>query len=235
MNLLKSQMIKSSASCIYLFIHPLPFQIQYLKQHLDFWNQKEGDLKYREKWKQEVSFTNEGKEQQLNKENMLNKEFGEDSVRARQDECETLKKEICETLKCLDRERSRYHEMKEKHKVKLCRAKQKFHDETTWRDDKIKGLERQLSLCSLSLTKEKELVVSITAENEKLLSGRTRLLQQLDEDEHSKKDTNLTAALSKCRVDFLEVENRKLEEKIIHMSNQLTVLERARQSQQSRC
>ncbi len=43
--------------------------------------------------------------------------------------------------------------MKEKHKVKLCQAKQKFDDETTWRDEKIKNLERELSLCSHSLAK----------------------------------------------------------------------------------
>ncbi|XP_067360916.1 coiled-coil domain-containing protein 30 isoform X3 [Channa argus] len=70
-----------------------------------------------------------------------------------QDECETLKKEICETLKCLDKERSKNHEMKEKHKAKLCRSKLKFNNETTWRDDKIKSLERELSLCSHSLSK----------------------------------------------------------------------------------
>lgn len=48
---------------------------------------------------------------------------------------------------------SKYHEMKEKHKAKLCQAKQKFDNETTWRDEKIKNLERKLSLCSHSLAK----------------------------------------------------------------------------------
>lgn len=48
---------------------------------------------------------------------------------------------------------SKYHEMKEKHKTKLCRAKQKCDDETTWRDEKIKNLERELSLCSHSVLK----------------------------------------------------------------------------------
>lgn len=45
--------------------------------------------------------------------------------------------------------------MKEKHKAKLCQAKQKLDDETTWRDEKIKSLERELSLCSHSLAKVK--------------------------------------------------------------------------------
>ncbi|XP_034387793.1 coiled-coil domain-containing protein 30 [Cyclopterus lumpus] len=152
---------------------------------------------------------------------------------ASQDECETLKKEICETLKCLDKERSKYHEVKEKHKAKLCRAKHKCDEESMWRDEKIKNLERQLSLCSHSLSKEKELIISITVENEKLLVERRRLLQQLNEEEHNKKDSNLTASLSKCRVDFLEMENKKLGNKILHMSNQIAVLERALQNMQS--
>ncbi|XP_072238041.1 uncharacterized protein [Leuresthes tenuis] len=70
-----------------------------------------------------------------------------------QNNWETVKKEICETLKCLDKERGKYHNMKEKHKEKLSRAKQKFDDETTWRDERIKSLERELSLCSHSLAK----------------------------------------------------------------------------------
>lgn len=149
-----------------------------------------------------------------------------------QDECEALKKEICETLKCLDEERSKFHKMKQKHKAKLCRAKQKFEYETAWRDEKIKCLQRELSLCSHSLAKEKELVISITVENEKLLSKRRKLLQQLNEEEHNKKDSNLKASLSKCRVEFLEMENKKLGSQIFQMSNQLAVLERSLQNTQ---
>ncbi|XP_030277470.1 coiled-coil domain-containing protein 30 [Sparus aurata] len=150
-----------------------------------------------------------------------------------QDKYETLKMEICETLKSLDKERSKYHEMKEKHKAKLCRAKQKFDDETSCRDEKIKNLERELSLSSHSLAKEKELYMSVTVENDKLLGERRRLLEQLNEEEHNKKDSNLTATLSKCRVDFLEMENKKLGNKILHMSSQQAVLERSLQNMQS--
>ncbi|XP_035760215.1 coiled-coil domain-containing protein 30 isoform X2 [Neolamprologus brichardi] len=142
-----------------------------------------------------------------------------------QEECEALKREICETLKCIDEERSKFHEMKQKHKAKLSRAKQKFEDETTWRDEKIKSLERELSLCCHSVAKEKELVISITVENEKLLSERRKLLQQLNEEEHKKEDSCLKASLSKCRVELLELENKKLGNQISQMSNQLAVLE----------
>ena len=49
------------------------------------------------------------------------------------------------------------------------------------------------------LFQEKELTMSITMENEKLLVERRKLLQQLNEEEHNKKDSHLTASLSKCR------------------------------------
>lgn len=48
---------------------------------------------------------------------------------------------------------SKYHEMREKHKVKLCRTKQRFEEEMAWRNEKISSLERELSLCSHSLAK----------------------------------------------------------------------------------
>ncbi|KAG7244735.1 hypothetical protein INR49_029754 [Caranx melampygus] len=203
------------------------------------WKQKKADMQHRDytQWWLGHSAGAKELETHMYKENQL-MEYPDHHEAVRtllsiQDESETLKKEICETLKSLDRERSKYHEMKEKHKAKLCWAKQKFDDETTWRDEKIKCLERELSLCSHSVVKEKELVASITAENEKLLGERTKLLQQLNEEEHNKKDSNLTAALFKCRVDFLEMENKKLGNKILHMSSQLAVLERTLQNMQS--
>ncbi|XP_078104911.1 coiled-coil domain-containing protein 30 isoform X2 [Sander vitreus] len=210
-------------------------------QDQKLWKQKEADLQHCENTHCHLKDDKELQTQlQLlqNKENTLRKECRhcQEAVKTlltTQEECETLKKEICETLKCLDKERSKYHEMKEKHKAKLCRAKQKCNGETTWRDKKIKTLERELSFCSHSVAKEKELTISITAENEKLLVERRRLLQQLNEEEHNKKDSNLTASLSQCRVDFLEMENKKLGNKILNMSKQLAVLERALQNMQS--
>lgn len=52
---------------------------------------------------------------------------------------------------------------------------------------------------TLFLSQEKELYMSVTVENDKLLGERRRLLEQLNEEEHNKKDSNLTATLSKCR------------------------------------
>ncbi|KAF3856173.1 hypothetical protein F7725_016896, partial [Dissostichus mawsoni] len=202
---------------------------------------KEADSQHSENTDRQVKDDKELQTQQLllpNKENTLLKESldYQDTVKAlldSRDECETLKKEICDTLKCLDKERSKKHEMKEKHKVRLCQAKQTCGHETMWRDEKIKSLQRELSLCSHSVAKEKELITRITVENEKLLVERRRLLQQLNEEEHTKKDSYLTASLSKCRVDFLEMENKKLGNRILHMTNQLAVLERSLQNMRS--
>ncbi|KAM6927210.1 uncharacterized protein FYW49_003407 [Xenentodon cancila] len=121
------------------------------------------------------------------------------SLLSTQNQCETLKTEICDMLECVDKLRSKYHNMKEKHKEKLGRAKRKLDEETMWRDERIKSLERELSLCSHSLAKEKEFVVCITLENENLLCERRKLLQQLNEDEHSRRDSNVTLSLSKSR------------------------------------
>ncbi|XP_053724981.1 myosin-7B isoform X2 [Synchiropus splendidus] len=145
---------------------------------------------------------------------------------ATREECESLKREICQTLQSLDKERSKYHEKTEKHKVKLSRLMQKTDEDTRWRDEKIERLEREASLCSHSLVKEKELVTSITMENEKLLEERRRLLQQLSEEQHNSSDSQQAAALAKRRVDFLELENKNLGKKILHMSDQLSALER---------
>ncbi|XP_073324890.1 uncharacterized protein [Pagrus major] len=236
-------------------IHSLKHQLDNSQKELDNLIStictKENNLRDQKNWKQkEVEHCEntycllEDKELQTqlqllqNKENTVPKECTncQETVHTlleTQDKYETLKMEICETLKSLDKERSKYHEMKEKHKAKLCRAKQKFDDETSWRDEKIKNLERELSLSSHSLAKEKELYMSITVENDKLLVERRRLLEQLSEEEHNKKDSNLSATLSKCRVDFLEMENKKLGNKILYMSNQLAVLERSLQNKQS--
>ncbi|XP_023810633.1 coiled-coil domain-containing protein 30-like isoform X2 [Oryzias latipes] len=135
-------------------------------------------------------------------------------------ECETLKKEICETLQCLDKQRSKYHTAREKHKERLRLAKQVFDDETKWRDERIKSLEHDLSLCSHSLAKEREFVLCISLQNEKLLVEKRELLEELTEEEH-KKNTKLTAALSKSRVDFLEMENKEMGHRIAHPSNHL--------------
>ncbi|XP_038125305.1 coiled-coil domain-containing protein 30 isoform X3 [Cyprinodon tularosa] len=149
-----------------------------------------------------------------------------------QDEHENLQREICEALNCVDEERSKYHNMKDKFMEKLCRAKQKLDEETVWRDKRISNLERELSLCYHSMKKEKEVVKCVTTENEKLLSERRKLLQQLSEEEDNMKNLKLTASLTKTRVEYLETENKNLGNKMLQMSNLIATLERRLQNMQ---
>lgn len=49
------------------------------------------------------------------------------------------------------------------------------------------------------LFQEKELVVSMTVENEKLLVERRRLFQQMNDEEVGQKESHLTASLAQSR------------------------------------
>ncbi|XP_029948687.1 coiled-coil domain-containing protein 30 isoform X1 [Salarias fasciatus] len=245
-----AELIQSSQTCRDLQNTVRSLQQQLENSHNDLENlitkvcTRENGLHNQKMWKQQTADSRlcedfcKLKNEELNEENKQQKERLEDQEAVKtlwstRDECETLKEEICETLKHLDKEQSKYHEMKERHKAKLCRAKQKFSDVTALHNEKINRLQRELSLCSHSLAKEKELVKSMNAENEKLLSERRRLIQQLDEEEHSKKDLQLSAGLSRRRVDFLEVENKKLGNKVLQLSDQLGVLQRSQQNRRS--
>ncbi|XP_017264236.1 coiled-coil domain-containing protein 30 isoform X1 [Kryptolebias marmoratus] len=106
----------------------------------------------------EISFMTKELQTQLCRENTVVKECPDckesrKTLLSAQNECETLKNEICETLKRLDSERSKYHNRKEKHKEQLCQARQKIDYETMRCDEKTKALQRELSLCSHSLAK----------------------------------------------------------------------------------
>lgn len=139
------------------------------------------------------------------------------------DEYSFLKKELCESLKCLNQERRKYQEMKERLKLKLVLAKQKLEHETRWRDEKMEDLEKELFLCSFALTKEKELTTTVTMENDKLLVERKRLLQQqLNQELYNKKNSN---SIFQCRIEDLEMENRKLHNKILDLSSQVLSME----------
>ncbi|MEQ2261165.1 hypothetical protein XENORESO_006636, partial [Xenotaenia resolanae] len=80
---------------------------------------------------------------------------------------------------------------------------------------------------------EKEVVECITMENERLLTERRELLQQLSEEEDNMKNSKLTACLSKSRVEYLEAENKTLGNKMLQMSHQIATLERRLQNMQS--
>ncbi|XP_056130964.1 coiled-coil domain-containing protein 30 [Lampris incognitus] len=151
---------------------------------------------------------------------------------ASQDECEKLKEEICDALKCLDQQRRKYLKLNEKYKARLHRAKQKFDDEIKWRDEKIDLLAREWSLSTHSSEQMKDQVTNMAAANDSLLCEKRELLEQLSKDEQQKKDSISAACLSKHRVDYLETENNALMDKTLQLTNQLAALERRLQKTQ---
>ncbi|NWZ71541.1 CCD30 protein, partial [Acrocephalus arundinaceus] len=77
----------------------------------------------------------------------------------------------------------KYNEMQLRHKDKIRRAKETFIHEVKQRDSRIKQLENELSESKLQVEKGKVLIAQITAENEKLLQERRRLLQKISDQE----------------------------------------------------
>ncbi|NXD30957.1 CCD30 protein, partial [Spelaeornis formosus] len=77
----------------------------------------------------------------------------------------------------------KYNEMQLRHKDKIRRAKETFIHEVKQRDSRIKQLENELSESKLQVEKGKMLIAQITAENEKLLQERRRLLQKISDQE----------------------------------------------------
>ncbi|NXH86120.1 CCD30 protein, partial [Edolisoma coerulescens] len=77
----------------------------------------------------------------------------------------------------------KYNEMQLRHKDKIRRAKETFIHEVKQRDSRIKQLENELSESKLQAEKGKVMIAQITAENEKLLQERRRLLQRISDQE----------------------------------------------------
>ncbi|KAM8796378.1 coiled-coil domain-containing protein 30, partial [Eudromia elegans] len=94
----------------------------------------------------------------------------------------------------------KYNEMQLRHKDKIRRAKETFIHEVKQRDTKIKQLENELSESKLQVEKGKVLIAQITAENEKLLQERKRLLQKVSDEEDTPWSNKSTIATLQSRV-----------------------------------
>ncbi|XP_066190612.1 coiled-coil domain-containing protein 30 [Sylvia atricapilla] len=103
----------------------------------------------------------------------------------------------------------KYNEMQLRHKDKIRRAKETFIHEVKQRDSRIKQLENELSESKLQVEKGKVLIAQITAENEKLLQERRRLLQKI-----SDQDSSPWSLQSGSRGKILEEENARLQDKL---------------------
>ncbi|XP_072773420.1 coiled-coil domain-containing protein 30 isoform X5 [Taeniopygia guttata] len=108
----------------------------------------------------------------------------------------------------------KYNEMQLRHKDRIRRAKETFIHEVKQRDSRIKQLENELSESKLQVEKGKMLIAQITAENEKLLQERRRLLQKISDQEESTWSLRSGIPSLQSRGKILEEENARLQDKL---------------------
>uniref|UniRef100_A0A8C0UR89 Coiled-coil domain containing 30 n=1 Tax=Cyanistes caeruleus TaxID=156563 RepID=A0A8C0UR89_CYACU len=108
----------------------------------------------------------------------------------------------------------KYNEMQLRHKDKIRRAKETFIHEVKQRDSRIKQLENELSELKLQVEKGKVLISQITAENEKLLQERRRLLQKISDQEESPWSLWSGIPSLQSRGKILEETNARLQDKL---------------------
>ncbi|XP_074748763.1 coiled-coil domain-containing protein 30 isoform X1 [Strix uralensis] len=106
----------------------------------------------------------------------------------------------------------KYNEMQLRHKDKIRRAKETFIHEVKQRDSRIKQLENELSESKLQVEKGKVLIAQITAENEKLLQERRRLLQKITDQEETPWSNRATIATLQSRAKIVDEQSVRLHE-----------------------
>ncbi|XP_033924301.1 coiled-coil domain-containing protein 30 [Melopsittacus undulatus] len=112
----------------------------------------------------------------------------------------------------------KYNETQLRHKAKIRRAKETFIHEVKQRDSRIKQLENELSESKLQVEKGKMLVAQITAENEKFLQERRRLLQKITDQEETLWSNRSMIATLQSRVKILDEELMRLHEAKLQLS-----------------
>ncbi|XP_072739997.1 coiled-coil domain-containing protein 30 isoform X8 [Ciconia boyciana] len=127
----------------------------------------------------------------------------------------------------------KYNEMQLRHKDKIRRAKETFIHEVKQRDSRIKQLENELSESKLQVEKGKVLIAQITAENEKLLQERRRLLQKITDQEETPWSNRSTIATLQSRVKIPDEENVRLHESKLQLSGHVPTSQRAPRSIQA--
>uniref|UniRef100_A0A672TGK1 Coiled-coil domain containing 30 n=2 Tax=Strigops habroptila TaxID=2489341 RepID=A0A672TGK1_STRHB len=120
----------------------------------------------------------------------------------------------------------KYNEMQLRHKAKIRRAKETFIHEVKQRDSRIKQLENELSESKLQVEKGKMLVAQITAENEKLLQERRRLLQKITDQEETLWSNRSMIATLQSRVKIVDEELMRLHESKLQLSGHVPTSQR---------
>ncbi|XP_055748584.1 coiled-coil domain-containing protein 30 isoform X3 [Salvelinus fontinalis] len=159
-------------------------------------------------------------------------QLGQELV-ASQQESERLQEELQQVITQLDTYIRKYNEKQSQHKTKLRKAKQIFLMATAQRDRTIQKLENDLALASSLSHKEKDWIRTVMEENEKLLVEKRELLRRMSEAEEMGSNGLRKASNVQHRVNFLEVENRQLQERTLKLANQVGTLERALRNVQS--
>ncbi|XP_010010661.1 PREDICTED: coiled-coil domain-containing protein 30-like, partial [Nestor notabilis] len=120
----------------------------------------------------------------------------------------------------------KYNETQLRHKAKIRRAKETFIHEMKQRDSRIKQLENELSESKLQVEKGKMLVAQITAENEKLLQERRRLLQKITDQEETLWSNRSMIATLQSRVKIVDEELMQLHESKLQLSGHVPTSQR---------
>ncbi|XP_074416664.1 coiled-coil domain-containing protein 30 isoform X3 [Larus michahellis] len=127
----------------------------------------------------------------------------------------------------------KYNETQLRHKDKIRRAKETFIHEVKQRDSRIKQLENELSESKLQVEKGKVLIAQITAENEKLLQERRRLLQKITDQEETPWSNRSTMATLQSRGKMPDEENVRLHESKLQHCGHAPASQRAPRSVQA--
>ncbi|XP_038629429.1 paramyosin isoform X3 [Scyliorhinus canicula] len=180
-----------------------------------------------------------------------------DEICTHKQETDKLKEELQNMLQQLDSQIRLYNEKQMRHKQKLRKAKEIFIREVMLRDGKIKHLESEIKLMKNLMDKEHAWNMKVTYENDLLLVEKRELIQQLSEQEDAVRNNSSVvcnvknrspasgASLllsgtrtahdrgqrksqkSTSRINYLEEENKQLQDETVKLSDRLGSLERS--------
>ncbi|KAJ8016461.1 hypothetical protein DPEC_G00007440 [Dallia pectoralis] len=157
----------------------------------------------------------------------------EEELASSKQESDRLQEELQQVIIQLDTRIRKYNEKQSQHMTKLSKAKQIFLKATAQRDRIIQKLENDLTMASSLSHKEKDWMRTVMEENENLLVEKRELLKQMSETEEMGSDSLRTAFTVQHRVNFLEMENRQLQERTLKLASQVGMLERTLRNAQS--
>ncbi|XP_026576684.1 LOW QUALITY PROTEIN: coiled-coil domain-containing protein 30 [Pseudonaja textilis] len=150
-----------------------------------------------------------------------------EQLSALQREKEALCEEQRQVLRQVDLSLRKQSERRLRHKVQLRQVKERLLGEVKLRDSRIRHLENEVRLCKSQAEKDQLLIQRVTSENESLLREKRKSLEQLHSLEEAKQSRGQALCTLQSRVQLLEGENRQLQDRVLQLSLQVGILERA--------